>query len=330
MNATEMKATRLATIHKDLMKVVTAISNAARDVKAARLTIKLASEQHHTAENDKLADRLDRMTLNTSDMGFGLRGSIRTALDAYSFQRDRCKRNRAQFIDQGAVVASLTLDGMFQELIALRKAAKAAVVATAEEVAPAAPAAGQETPALDLVLVQVNGLKGLNRVRGMGWVPVKLEDAKGYDSADDIPHLAASLSESLGYPVELQHRRHAIDKRNKALLTIEETMAGIKEQLAELEAWEANATPYQKNEWVMAHGHSPICYQTWFEGSQLCSKPISTLTAPGLCLSVGNALAVQVEAQRGHSVGLRRRMSVVNQDMKTCRDVLAKWAEAQA
>ncbi|APU01190.1 hypothetical protein [Aeromonas phage 32] len=129
MNELTMKANRLATIHKDLCAVAQAVTMGASDITTMGLTIKAASEKRHTPEMDKVAERLDRMTLNTTDMGFGLRVTVRTVLDCYSFQRDCCKRNKAQFVQQGSIVSELTEGGMFQELIALRKAAKAEAVA---------------------------------------------------------------------------------------------------------------------------------------------------------------------------------------------------------
>ena len=162
MNELTMKANRLATIHKDLAAVTTAIQNAARDVRNGRSTIKAASEECHTPANDEIAARLDRMTLNTTDIGFGLRTKIRDCLLAYSYQRDNCKRNRAQFIEQGQTISILTETGMFQELIALRKAAKAAAAA-GEELAPAldvvvagAPAATEEAPVNAVVYFKGN------------------------------------------------------------------------------------------------------------------------------------------------------------------------------
>lgn len=166
MTNAEMKKNRLATIHKDLAAVTTAIQNAARDVRNGRSTIKAASEEYHTAANDEIAARLDRMTLNTTDIGFGLRTKIRDCLLAYSYQRDNCKRNRAQFIQQGQIVSALAEGGMFQELIALRKAAKAAAAA-GEELAPALDvvvATGEEAaPAVERPVNAVVYFKGTEK-----------------------------------------------------------------------------------------------------------------------------------------------------------------------
>lgn len=125
MNEMTMKANRLATIHKDLMTVTEAISRASSSVRSKSLSIKAASEEYHAVDTDKVSERLDRMTLHTTDLGHGLRKAIRTAIDAYAFQRDRCKRNKADFVHQGAVIEDLTDNGVFQELVALHKAAKA-------------------------------------------------------------------------------------------------------------------------------------------------------------------------------------------------------------
>lgn len=150
MTNAEMKVNRLATIHKDLIAVTTAVRNAAADVRNDRRTIKAASEEQHTAEMNEKAARLDRMTLNTEDMGHELRGQIRECLLAYSYQRDNCKRSRQQFIQQGAFVSAYTEGGMFQELIALRKAAKAEQT----------PAVGAEVALIDGRIGTVQGVDG--------------------------------------------------------------------------------------------------------------------------------------------------------------------------
>lgn len=156
MTNAEMKANRLATIHKDLCDVTAAVTGAARDITMQGLTIKAASEKRHTAEVDKKAEQLDRMTIDTTDLGHGLRNAIRTVLDVYASQRDNCKRNKAQFVNKAAIIEGITADGMFQDLIALRKAAKAELQAKqAVEAAPVvveqvdpAPVFVQQTPEL--------------------------------------------------------------------------------------------------------------------------------------------------------------------------------------
>ncbi|AWH15347.1 hypothetical protein [Aeromonas phage 14AhydR10PP] len=127
-----MKANRLSTIHKDLCAVAQAVTMGASDITTMGSTIKAASEKRHTPEVDKMAERVDRMTLHTDDMGYGLRTKIRDVLLAYKFQRDNCKRNKAQFVQQGSIVSALTDGGMFQELIALRKDAKVKAVVSVE------------------------------------------------------------------------------------------------------------------------------------------------------------------------------------------------------
>lgn len=184
--------------------------------------------------------------------------------------------------------------------------------------------------ASDLVLVQLPGFKCLNRVRGMGWVPVAAEEAKSYGNGADVPHLAASLSEALNCVVELRPRADVISSRNQAKAAAFEVLKTMQPRLAELEKWAEEADNRTKNEWVMAHGHAPLAYRTWYQLGQLCSAPVSVFEAPALALTMGNELAVKVEAQRGHSVGLRRRMNVVQQDINECKAVIAKAEEVLA
>ncbi|MGL4755240.1 MAG: hypothetical protein ACRCXB_23010 [Aeromonadaceae bacterium] len=145
--------------------------------------------------------------------------------------------------------------------------------------------------------------------------------AEGIDFMDEESAVACLAQTVLPTKNVALYREELSERRHTALMTT--TTQGIKAQLANLEEWAAKADNREKNEWVMACGHSPICYRVWVEDGKLNSAPMSVFEAPALALTMGNELAVKVEAQRGHSVGLRRRMNVVQQDIETCKKVLA-------
>ncbi|APU00858.1 hypothetical protein [Aeromonas phage 59.1] len=137
---------RLSTIRRDLTIIANATRHAAADVRNQISTIKAASGRHHTPENDRVAERLDRMTGDTTDIGEFLRAKIRDVLLSYAYQRDHCSNSRRAFIVQGADVDQRIAIGMFDELEELIKAAsgEAAVEGQSQK--------GTRSPALPKVM----------------------------------------------------------------------------------------------------------------------------------------------------------------------------------
>lgn len=129
MTAAETLKNRLATIHKDMAALSEAVSLAASDVENRQATMAITIERRLTDDLEERASRLARMVRNedVANITAKVYSAAMRIVDAFLHQRHNCKRSRAQFIAHGDHMSALIESGVFQVLIAKRKAAKAAV-----------------------------------------------------------------------------------------------------------------------------------------------------------------------------------------------------------
>lgn len=165
MTTAETLKNRLATIHKDMCDLSQAVGGAAADVKNGRATIAATIERRLTDELEERAFRLERMANaeNISSIGAAVYQAALSIASAFLHQRHNCKRNRAQFIAHGATMTALTESGAFQQLIAKRKEAKAAVQAERATIAPGIPA--EKAAQSEAPIVYVRRLMSLTTYR---------------------------------------------------------------------------------------------------------------------------------------------------------------------
>lgn len=126
--------TTLATIHKGLCKISMAVYLTGRDVETGRSTLKAAIAKHHTAEVHALIAEVEG-ALKVANLPESLEYRISQVLTICSIQKARYRK--ALVIADAANAQRHEDTGMFQELIALRKAAKAEAIKAEEEIAPA-------------------------------------------------------------------------------------------------------------------------------------------------------------------------------------------------
>lgn len=115
------KIETLAIIHKGLIKITDAVTRTARDVEAGRSTLKAAIAAHHTAEVYALIGELGDL-VKVAALPEGLENKISQAVLICNLQQSRYRKALVS-IDASNVQRYID-GGMFQELIAIRKAAK--------------------------------------------------------------------------------------------------------------------------------------------------------------------------------------------------------------